>query len=69
MFNTTQWEENKSGAVVTRTLPILGHYALVLFDSGSLHSFLSLVFVKHAMLELEPLHYLSSISTPSEKFC
>lgn len=45
-------------------LPILGHHALVLFDFGLSHSFISIVFVKHAMLELEPLHFVLSVSTP-----
>ncbi|KAA0026031.1 gag-protease polyprotein [Cucumis melo var. makuwa] len=30
------------------TLPVLGHYALVLFDYGSSHSFISSAFVLHA---------------------
>ena len=50
---------------MTGTLLVLGHHALVLFDSGSSHSFISSVFVKHAMLEVEPLHYVLSVSTPS----
>ncbi|KAA0032780.1 pol protein [Cucumis melo var. makuwa] len=47
------------------TLPVLGHYALVLFDSGSSHSFISSAFVLHARLEVEPLHHVLSVSTPS----
>ncbi|KAL4016296.1 hypothetical protein IC575_023944 [Cucumis melo] len=47
------------------TLPVLGHYALVLFDSGSSHSFISSAFVSHARLEVEPLHHVLSVSTPS----
>lgn len=50
---------------MTGTVPILGHHALVLFNSGSSHLFISVVFVKNAMLELEPLHFLLSFSTPS----
>ncbi|KAL4022800.1 hypothetical protein IC575_016546 [Cucumis melo] len=45
--------------------PVLGHYALVLFDSGSSHSFISSAFVSHARLEVEPLHHVLSVSTPS----
>ncbi|XP_050945183.1 uncharacterized protein LOC103502459 [Cucumis melo] len=48
------------------TLPLLGHYALVLFDSGSSHSFSS-VFVSHACSEVEPLEHVLSVSTPSEE--
>ncbi|TYK30551.1 gag protease polyprotein [Cucumis melo var. makuwa] len=40
-------------------------YALVLFDSGSSHSFISSAFVLHARLEVEPLHHVLSVSTPS----
>ncbi|KAA0040452.1 uncharacterized protein E6C27_scaffold35G00950 [Cucumis melo var. makuwa] len=47
------------------TLPMLGHYALVLFDSGSSHSFISFVFASHACLEVEPLDHVLSVSTPS----
>ncbi|XP_038895973.1 uncharacterized protein LOC120084146 [Benincasa hispida] len=65
VYSTTWQEAEKAGTVVTGTLPILGHFALVLFDSGSSHSFISSMFVKHAMLELEPLHYVLSVSTPS----
>ncbi|KAL0533347.1 hypothetical protein IC582_030166 [Cucumis melo] len=53
--------------MVTGTLPVLGHYALVLFDSGSSHSFISSAFVLHARLEVEPLHHVLSVSTPSGK--
>ena len=34
-------------------------------NSGSSHSFISSVFVQHMNLEVEPLSYLLSISTPS----
>ncbi|TYK11561.1 DNA/RNA polymerases superfamily protein [Cucumis melo var. makuwa] len=47
------------------TLPVLGQYALVLFVSGSSHSFISSAFVLHARLEVEPLHHVLSVSTPS----
>ncbi|TYK11728.1 ty3-gypsy retrotransposon protein [Cucumis melo var. makuwa] len=51
--------------MVTGTLPILGHYAFVLFDSGSSHSFISSVFVQHVGFEVEPLNGVSSVSTLS----
>ncbi|KAL0560579.1 hypothetical protein IC582_000988 [Cucumis melo] len=54
-----------AGTVVTGTLPVLGHYALVLFDSSSSHSFISSAFVLHARLEVKPLHHVLSVSTPS----
>ncbi|KAL0534799.1 hypothetical protein IC582_029093 [Cucumis melo] len=65
VFATNSTEAEKAGTVVTGTLPVLGHYALVLFDSGSSHSFISSAFVSHARLEVEPLHHVLSVSTPS----
>ena len=52
---------------MTGTLLALGHFALTLFDLGSSHSFISSLFVTHACLEVEPLDYVLSMSTPSEK--
>ncbi|TYK18660.1 ty3-gypsy retrotransposon protein [Cucumis melo var. makuwa] len=51
VFATNKTEAERAGTVVTGTLPVLGHYALVLFDSGSSHSFISSAFVLHARLE------------------
>ncbi|KAL0558732.1 hypothetical protein IC582_003314 [Cucumis melo] len=65
VFATNRTEAEKAGTVVTGTLPVLGHYALVLFDSGSSHSFISSAFVSHARLEVEPLHHVLPVSTPS----
>ncbi|KAL0554438.1 hypothetical protein IC582_008359 [Cucumis melo] len=65
VFSTNRTEAEKAGTVVTGTLPVLGHYALVLFDSGSSHSFISSAFVSHARLEVEPLPHVLSVSTPS----
>ncbi|KAA0031759.1 gag-protease polyprotein [Cucumis melo var. makuwa] len=45
VFATTRYEVEQAGSVVTGTLPILGHFAFVLFDSRSSHSFISSVFV------------------------
>ncbi|KAA0064195.1 ty3-gypsy retrotransposon protein [Cucumis melo var. makuwa] len=60
-------EAERAGTVVTGTLPILGHYALVLFDSGSSHSFISSVFVQPVGLEVEPLGSILFVSTPTRK--
>lgn len=49
VFNTTRREADKPSTIVIGTLPILGYYALVLFDSGLSHLFISFVFVKHVM--------------------
>ncbi|KAL0548922.1 hypothetical protein IC582_013399 [Cucumis melo] len=65
VFATNKTEAERAGTVVTGTLPVLGHYALVLFDSGSSYSFISFAFVLHAHLEVEPLHHVLSVSTPS----
>ncbi|KAA0059782.1 ty3-gypsy retrotransposon protein [Cucumis melo var. makuwa] len=65
VFATNKTEAERAGTVVTGTLPVLGHYALVLFYSGSSHSFISSAFVLHARLEVEPLHHVLSVSTPS----
>ncbi|KAA0058951.1 gag protease polyprotein [Cucumis melo var. makuwa] len=64
VFATNKTEAEKAGTMVTGTLRVLGHYALVLFDSGSSHSFISSPFVLHARLEVEPLHHVLSVSTP-----
>ncbi|KAA0054781.1 ty3-gypsy retrotransposon protein [Cucumis melo var. makuwa] len=65
VFATNKTEAERAGTVVTGTLPVLGHYALGLFDSASSHSFISSAFVLHARLEVEPLHHVLSVSTPS----
>ncbi|TYK04826.1 pol protein [Cucumis melo var. makuwa] len=65
VFATTRQEAERAGTVVTGTLQILGHYAFVLFDSRSSHSFISSVFVQHVALEVEPLSSILSVSTPS----
>ncbi|KAA0050673.1 pol protein [Cucumis melo var. makuwa] len=65
VFATNKTEAERAGTVVTGTLPVLGHYSLVLFDSGSSHSFISSTFVLQARLEVEPLHHVLSVSTPS----
>ncbi|KAA0042188.1 pol protein [Cucumis melo var. makuwa] len=51
VFATNKTEVERAGTVVTGTLPVLGHYALALFDSGSSHFFISSAFVLHARLE------------------
>ncbi|KAA0045223.1 gag protease polyprotein [Cucumis melo var. makuwa] len=58
-------EVEQAGTVVTSTLPILGHFAFVLFDFRSSHSFISSMFVQHMCLEVEPLNNILSVSTPS----
>ncbi|KAL0549949.1 hypothetical protein IC582_014444 [Cucumis melo] len=67
VFATTRQEAERAGTLVTGTLPILGHYAFILFDSVSSHSFISSVFVQHVGLEVEPLGSALSVSTPSRE--
>ncbi|KAA0046949.1 ty3-gypsy retrotransposon protein [Cucumis melo var. makuwa] len=65
VFATTRQEAERAVTVVKGTLQILGHYAFVLFDSGSSHSFISSMFVQHVCLEVEPLSGVLSVSTLS----
>ncbi|KAA0053123.1 ty3-gypsy retrotransposon protein [Cucumis melo var. makuwa] len=65
VFATTRHEAKQAGTVVTCMLPILGHFAFVLFDSGSSHSFISSIFVQHLCLEVKPLSSILYVSTPS----
>ncbi|KAL0536186.1 hypothetical protein IC582_025125 [Cucumis melo] len=65
VFATNKTEVERAGTVVIGMLLVLGHYALVLFDLGSSHSFISSAFVLHARLEVEPLYHVLSVSTPS----
>ncbi|TYK07886.1 ty3-gypsy retrotransposon protein [Cucumis melo var. makuwa] len=67
VFATNKTEAERAGTVVTGTLPVLRHYASVLFDSGSSHSFICSAFVLHERLEVEPLHHVLSVSTPSQE--
>ncbi|KAA0042191.1 DNA/RNA polymerases superfamily protein [Cucumis melo var. makuwa] len=67
VFAKNKSEAERAGNVVTSTLPVLGHYALVLFDSGSSRFFILSVFVSHACLGVEPLDHVLSVSTPFGK--
>ncbi|TYJ98694.1 gag protease polyprotein [Cucumis melo var. makuwa] len=51
VFATNKSEAERAGIVVIGTLPVLGHYALVLFDFGLSYSFISSAIVLHARLE------------------
>lgn len=66
MFATNHGEADKSSVVVTGTLSILGHLTLVLFDYGSIHSFISTSFVNQAKLELESFDFFLSVTTSIE---
>ena len=62
-YATTSKEAGTSGTIVTCTLSILGHFTLMLFDSGSTHSFVSSPFVSQAGFVIEPLMHVLSVGT------
>jgi hypothetical protein len=53
--------------VVIGTIPILGFKALVLFDSGATHSFVSIMFVRLSRLVVRTLEPGLAITTPERK--
>jgi hypothetical protein len=60
--------ESKGGSeVVTGTVPILGFEALVLFDSGATHSFVSIVFVRLSRLVVRTLEPGLAVTTLAGK--
>jgi len=65
VFATTRQEAERTDDAVAGTLLVLEHYAFVLFDSGSTHSFVSDAFVRQACVELEPLGFELCVATPS----
>jgi hypothetical protein len=61
-------EESEGGLeVVTGIVPILGFEALVLFDSGATHSFVSVVFVRLSRLVVRTLKSGLAVTTPVGK--
>ena len=64
----TTRKAEETNTVVTGTLPIFDHLAFTLFDYGATHSFISEEFVKFANLELEPLEFPLTVSTPANKY-
>ena len=65
VYASTNRDAGKSDTVVKSTLSILGHYALMLFDLGSTHSFISVPFVNQLVFELELLLYVLTVSSPA----
>jgi hypothetical protein len=60
--------ESEGGSeVVIGTVPILGFEALVLFDSGATHSFVSVVFVRLSRLAVRTLEPCLAVTTPVGK--
>ncbi|XP_023550623.1 uncharacterized protein LOC111808708 [Cucurbita pepo subsp. pepo] len=64
---TTARQADQPNAVVIGTLLVFGHLALVLFDSGLPHSFVSEEFVELAHLEKELLEITLSVSTSAHE--
>jgi hypothetical protein len=60
-------EPEEGSEVVTGTTPILGFEASVLFDSGSTHSFVSIVFVRLSKLVVRTLKPGLVVTTPIGK--
>lgn len=54
-------------SVVTGSIPIFGFEALVLFDFGATHSFISSTFVRLSGLVVRPLDVGLAVATPIEK--
>jgi hypothetical protein len=52
---------------VTSTTPILGFEALVLFDSGATHYFVSIMFVRLSRLVVQTLGPSLALTTPARK--
>ncbi|XP_023514476.1 uncharacterized protein LOC111778735 [Cucurbita pepo subsp. pepo] len=65
---TTARKAEETDIVVAGTLLIFGHLAFTLFDSGATHPFISKGFVKSLDLELEPLEFSVTMSTPANKY-
>jgi hypothetical protein len=57
-------EPEGGSKIVTGTVPILGFEALVLFDSGATHSFVSIVFVRLSRLVVRTLESSLAVTTP-----
>ena len=60
-------EPERGSEVVTGTTPVLGFEALVLFDSGAIHSFVSIVFTRLSRLVVRTLEPGLVVTTPVGK--
>ena len=65
VFSTPRQEDEQAGTMVTGTFLILGHFAFVLFDYRSSHSFISSIFFWYMCLEVQQLCSILSLSIPS----
>ena len=65
VYAATADEAVEDAAVITGTLPIHSIPAIVLFDSGSTHTFLAQVFVDRVGLEVVDLGFDLRVSTPA----
>lgn len=62
-YASTSKDTGTFDTMVIGTLSILGHYALTLFDFGSMHSFISMSFISQAGFTVELLLHVLSVST------
>jgi hypothetical protein len=60
-------ESERGSKVVTGTAPILGFEASILFDSGTIHFFVSIVFVRLSRLAVRTLEPGLAVTTPVGK--
>ena len=65
IYTATADEAIQDAAVITGTLTIHSTPALVLFDSGSMHTFIATAFVARVGMTLEDLGYDLTVSTPT----
>jgi hypothetical protein len=67
VYTLVPGEPEGGSEVVTGTVPILGFEASVLFDSGAIHSFVSMVFVRLSRLLVRTLEPGLAVTTPVGK--
>ncbi|KAH7569678.1 hypothetical protein JRO89_XS06G0239800 [Xanthoceras sorbifolium] len=65
VYALTRQEAEASPSVVSGIVPISGHLAFVLFDSGSTHSFIACNFARRFDCAPEMLEFVLCVATPS----
>ena len=64
IYALTQQDAQASNAVVTGTIPVSGIHASVLFDSGTIHSFISTTFIRQHNIGCGPMKTKLYVETP-----
>jgi hypothetical protein len=67
VYALTPSEAKTENGVVTGTLPLLSGKAVILFDSGATHSFISTKYARRFHINLEPMKVGVVVSTPVSK--